>query len=425
MNFKEIPSVKDQIRKCVRCGRCRTVCPVFAEIRNESAAPRGHVFISQMLRDGEVKPEPAVYEKLSNCLLCETCTVYCPSGIDIHEINEAARSYVYANNPSLAKDMIFDTVWTNPGLLRTGGMFMAAAGKLGLQSVARATGLTRLLPGDLPQAEQIMRDLPVLSARRRLKTFNPAIGKSKMKVAYFLGCGTDMFSPNVAVATVKVLTRAGCDVLIPRGMKCCGLPHIANGKMDTAVQLALHNIKVFNRLDVDYIVTDCASCSSALSQKRLSHLLQGKISDKDLQKFTSLVYDLSLFLTEVLDFHPDDLKTLEMTVTYHDPCHLAKAQGIRQAPRDIIRMVPGVKLIEMADSERCCGGSGTFSLTHYDLSMKILDKKMNAIADTGASVIATSCPSCTLQLKHGVRRKNMKADVKHPVELLASALKMS
>ncbi|NLB18685.1 MAG: (Fe-S)-binding protein [Syntrophomonadaceae bacterium] len=421
MDLKQVPLLNEQLKKCVRCGRCRTVCPVLAEIKNETVAPRGHIFMVQALRDGKVKPDAQVYDRLSNCLLCETCSAVCPSGLDIPELNEYARSYIYEKNPSLIKDTLFDSIWTRPSLLRTGGFFMWAANKSGLQGFARTLGLTKLLPGDLPKAEKIMHDPVMRSARSILPVINPPRGNTKYRVGYFLGCGTDLFSPSVAIAAVEVLTSWGCEVVIPDNMKCCGLPHIANGKMSTAQSLAIHNLKVFNDLELDYIITDCGSCSSAISEKRLKMLLDKQGYDDQIDKFCSRVYDLNTFLLDVLQIDNRWLKPLNLKVTYHDPCHLAKAQGIRQAPRDILGLIPGLELIEMQDSDRCCGGSGTFSITHYDLSMKILERKMKTIADTGADVIATCCPSCTLQLKHGSNLHYSNTPVQHPVELLALA----
>ena len=140
MDFKKLPPVQEQIMKCVRCGKCRSVCPVFAEIRNETAAPRGHVFMVQMLRDGKVEPHQEVYDHLAKCLLCETCSVNCPSGIDVHELNAAARSYIYDQNPSAGKELVFDSLWTRPGLLRTSSKLLWGAQKTGLQSLARNLG---------------------------------------------------------------------------------------------------------------------------------------------------------------------------------------------------------------------------------------------------------------------------------------------
>lgn len=421
MDFRELPPVKDQLKKCVRCGRCRTVCPIFAEIRNETVAPRGHVFMVQALRDDKVKPETQVYDKLSNCLLCETCSTICPSGIDVPELNKAARSFIYEKNSSVVKDLFLDNVWTNPTLMRLGGLFMWGANKSGLQKAARSLGLTKLLPGDLSDAEQIMHDVPRRSARSILPEVSKPNGEIKLRVGYFLGCGTDLFSPSVAEATVKVLTSWGCEVIIPRDMKCCGVPHSANGKMESARTMAIHNLKVFNSLDLDCIVTDCASCSAAISEKSLQLLLNNQGYDEEIQKFCSRVYDLNSFLIEVLEIKPQGLTPINKKVTYHDPCHLAKAQGIRQAPRDILALIPGLELVEMSEPDRCCGGSGTFSLTHYELSMKVLGTKMDSITKTGADIIATCCPSCTLQLRHGTNLYHYDAPVKHPVELLASA----
>lgn len=422
MDFRNLPPVKEQIMKCVRCGKCRSVCPVFAEIRTEIAAPRGHVFMVQMLRDGVVPPSEEVYERLANCLMCETCSTNCPSGIDIHELNAAARSYIYENNPRLGKELIFDTLWTRPGLLKASTKLMWGAQKAGLQNMARRLGLTRFLPGDLKKAEEILSEVPSRSARSILKTKNPAQGEKKLTVGYFLGCGTDLLNPQVAIATVDVLTRSGCEVIIPPETRCCGLPHLANGKLETARLLAVHNIKIFNAYDFDYIITDCASCSAALSHKNLEFLLDGLKIEDEAKIFAQKVIDLNKFLIEVIDIKiPENVKTKKIKVTYHDPCHLANAQGIKKEPRELIKRVPGIQFIEMSEANRCCGGSGTYALTHYDLSMKILDKKMDSIMETGAEKIATSCPSCIMQISYGTRRHHFNSEVVHPVELVSQA----
>jgi len=424
MEFKELPPVKDQIMKCVRCGKCRSVCPTFAEIRNETAAPRGHVFMVGMLRDGKVQPSEEVYERLTNCLMCETCSINCPSGIDIHELNAAARSYIYDQNPSVSKELIFDTMWTRPGLLKTSVRFMWLAEKTGLQKLGRTMGIMKLLPGDLPKAEKILSGVPYRAAKNQLPEINPARGEKKYRVGYFLGCATNLLNPEVAKATVDVLTRNGCEVIIPKDIKCCGLPHIANGKMDTARQLAAHNVKLFNSYDFDYIISDCASCSSAINHKNMEFLLGGLKIEEQALAFADKTMDLTKFLIDVLDIQPPaNPAAKKVKVTYHDPCHLANAQGIKAQPRELLKRTPGVELVEMKDANRCCGGSGTYSITHYDLSMKILDKKMDNAMITGASKIATCCPSCMMQLRYGVTRSNWDAQVVHPVVLLSESYK--
>lgn len=419
MNFKEIKPVKEQIMKCVRCGKCRSLCPVFSEIRNETVAPRGHVFMVEMLRDEKVEPSQEVYERLANCLMCETCSANCPSGIDVHELNAAARSFIYEKNPNIAKDLIFDTLWTNPALLRSTKYIMWGAQKSGMQNLARRLGLTKILPGDLPQAEQILQDISFRSARSTLSEVNPAKGKKKFRVGYFLGCGTDLFSPSVARSLVRVLNLNQCEVVIPKTSKCCGLPQLANGKGETAKQLLAHNIKIYNAYDFDYIISDCASCTSALSRKNLEFLLGGlKIEDQAFM-FADKIMDVNKFLIDIMDIQIEDNNTGDkIKVTYHDPCHLANAQNIKSEPREILKRIPNIEYFEMGEANRCCGGSGTYALTHYDLSMKILDKKIDSIMETGANYVATCCPSCTIQLKHGLSRHNYKAEVVHPLELL-------
>ncbi len=322
MDFKNIPSVKEQIMKCVRCGKCRSVCPVFAELHYESAAPRGHVFMVQMLRDGVVKPSDEVNERLTQCLLCENCTAVCPSGIDIHELNAAARSYITEKNPSVGKDLLFDTLWSNPALLNISTSLIWGAQKTGLQKLARNTGLTKLLPGNLPQAEKILGAVPLRNARSMIAEVNPAQGEKKYKIGYFLGCATDMLYPDIALAAIEVLTNHGCEVIVPRHAKCCGLPHIANGKLETAQDLAAHNCQIYNAYDFDYIVTDCGSCSSALSAKNLNFLLGETDKAIAAENFAAQVMDLSQFLIEVLDIHfpvnnKAKLKSRRFSAYYH------------------------------------------------------------------------------------------------------------
>ncbi len=424
MKFHELPPVKEQIMKCVRCGKCRSACPVFAEVKNETVAPRGHVFMVQMLRDGVVEPSKAVNERLTTCLLCEACNVVCPSGIDIHELNAAARSYIYENNPTVSKELVFDTLWTKPSLLRFSTKFVWGAQKAGLQKLARNLGITKILPGDLGKAEKILDSLPSRSASSIIKEVNPPQGEKKYTVGYFLGCGTDILQPQVALATIDVLTRNGVEVIVPKTAKCCGLPHIANGKIDTAQKLAVHNIKMFNSYDFDYIITDCASCSAALAPSNMLFLLGGRKIEDEALLFANKIMDLTKFLIDVLDINLPPKDVVEkVKVTYHDPCHLINAQEITRQPRELLQRIPEVEFVEMPLAARCCGGSGTYSLTHYDMSMKILDVKMDSAMSTGADIIATCCPSCMMQLNHGINRHKWEAKIQHPIELVSNSYK--
>lgn len=378
-------------------------------------SPRGQVFLVQMLRDGEIQPSDKVAAKLSDCLLCETCSSSCPSGIQVHEMIQAARTYVASQRPSFTRKLIFDTVWSSPVLLRRTVGLIRLSQRLGLQTIARTFGLTKLLPGDLSKAEGILSSIPRRGARQQLPALTiPARGTRKYRVAYFLGCATDLLHPEVALATVEVLTCNGCEVVIPSSLKCCGMPQVANGEGTVAQELARHNNCVLANASVDAVVSDCASCTSALKSPRYQEVECGGQAE-----IYKKVYDLNVFLVDCLKLDSVPGSIPKTVVTYHDPCHLVKAQKVKTQPRKLLRMIPGVELKEIP--ERCCGGSGTFALTHYDLSMKILNHKVEAIAKTNADLVATACPSCIMQLEYGLRQNGLGMKVLHPVQLLSQA----
>ena len=409
--FKDTPVVREQIKKCVRCGKCRSVCPIFQVYQTENYSPRGQVFLVQMLRDGELEVSEKVAAKASDCLMCESCSSTCPSGIPVPELVAAARAYIGEQRPSAGKDLIFGKLWTNPRLLRKAVAAAGLADSLGFRNIARALGMTSILPGDLPQAEKILGKIPRASARTRIKTVSPAKGTRKTRVAYFLGCGTDLLQPKVALATVEVLNHLGCEVVVSPNLKCCGVPHLANGQKKIAEELVQHNVNILHKLGVDAVISDCASCTSTLK----GHLYKDWLKVK--------VFDLSVFIVEVLGI-PSEIRALPhpLTVTYHDPCHLVKAQKIKDQPRQLLKSIPGVELKEMAGADTCCGGSGTFGLTHYEVSMKILEAKINNIRQTEAQAVATCCPSCITQLSYGLRESGLNYPVLHPIQLLHQGL---
>ncbi|NPV89334.1 MAG: (Fe-S)-binding protein [Firmicutes bacterium] len=440
--FKDTTVVKDMIKKCVRCGQCRVVCPIFREYGTENYSPRGQVFLVQMIRDGQLPASDKVAEKLGDCLMCETCYRNCPSAIPVHEMVAEARSFVNQQRPSAVRDLVFERMWSHPGRLRTAIGAMSLADTLGLRSLGRLFGITRLLPGDLPKAEKILARVPRAAAHNQLPSFNPAVGPVKLRAAYFLGCASDLLLPDIPVAAVKALTRSGADVVIPQNINCCGLPHLANGRKDLTVRLAAKNLLALIDSGADFVVSDCASCTSALSSKYYSRegleeaaadglLVDERGREFDLDKLIEAaewlktrVVDLNVMLVDKLGM--EDLKPrfeAPLRVTYHDPCHLSKAQKITQQPRQLLQSIEGLDFREMKEADVCCGGSGTFGMSHYDLSMKILGRKVDSILETGAQVVATSCPSCITQLSHGLREAGSPVEVLHPVQLLVRGLK--
>jgi glycolate oxidase iron-sulfur subunit len=318
------------------------------------------------------------------------------------------------------KRKIFKDLWTKPTLLKAASVALWGYQSTGLRSLAQGLGLTNLLPGDLPKVERIIGRVPRRSARKQLPEINPSKGKRRYRVGYFLGCATDLFYPEIAKATVQVLTENGCEVVIPRNLSCCGMPQMANGAYETTVDLARLNIETYEHLELDYIVTDCGTCTATIGSHGYANLLSETPWAEKAQTFSQKVVELTTFLTTKIDLLPA-ASELALKVTYHDPCHLAKALKITAPPRNLLKSLPGVQFVEMANADRCCGGAGTFSLSNYDLSMKILDKKMASVKESGAKILATGCPTCTMQLNHGLNLHGINCKVMHPVELLATA----
>ncbi|ACV61876.1 protein of unknown function DUF224 cysteine-rich region domain protein [Desulfofarcimen acetoxidans DSM 771] len=403
----QLKDIQSQFQKCVRCGLCRSVCPIFKEDRRETAAPRGKVFLAQMLAEGEITPDSKAAQNLSMCLMCESCSSECPSGIEVHKIVSLARSMVNENNPSLtnkANKLIFKDLWSKPSLMNLSFNLIKTGQALGLLDFGTKSGL-------LPKSGRLLGELPGKPARQALPEIVPPTTRQKARTGYFLGCATNYLYPQVAFSTVKILSHLGCEVVIPRELTCCGLPQLANGEPAAGHNLARQNLQIFKRAGVEAVVCDCASCSATLAENWGQALP---------------VYDAVKYIIQELKLDLSDKKQINnqpiKIVTYHDPCHLAKAQRIRQQPRQLLQMLPGVEYREMPGADNCCGGAGTFVVKNYDLSMRILDRKIASIKETGADIVATCCPTCTMQLKHGLDKHGLQIEVKHPLELLAETL---
>jgi len=231
-------------------------------------------------------------------------------------------------------------------------------------------------------------------------------------LGYFVGCATNLLYPEIADATIDVLTRNGVEVVIPRGQACCGIPAYTAGDMSTARFLAGKNREVFGDLDVDLVITDCASCSAALKHEVAEFV--------GIEPIPGPVRDLTEFLVDTLDIPAADGGG-EVRVTYHDPCHLSRGQHITDAPREILRRSGGVDLVELSEPERCCGGAGAFTFTHHELARMVGARKIADIRGTGAAVVATPCPACRMQIEDLLAHEGLAVDVRHPVELYAAA----
>lgn len=411
----------EELKKCSRCGACRFYCPVFLEIGTESSSPRGKMALLSLLQQGKVKPSHELADKIYTCLLCKTCTVNCGSGTVGDKIVLGARNYLEeVMGENLVKKIIFKGFLSRPALLQSSFSLARLYQKTGMHSVLTRTNLLNFLPEKMSSAAKIMPDVAKKPANKRLPKVKPAQGEKKYKIAFFLGCASNLIYPEVPVAAVEVLSRNGCEVVIPE-VKCCGFPSLAYGDTDTAVNLARSNLKALLDAGVDAVVSDCATCTSTFSME-----IYGRLFDEDTPEFEQVkivsqkVFDVNKFLTDKTGII-EGKQQVNKTVTYHDPCHLKRGQNVSTEPREVLQAIPGVEFKEMKEADMCCGSAGSFSFMKYDISMKILDRKISYAQETEADYIATSCPSCNMQLTYGIKRNKLTAKVVHPVQLLAKS----
>ena len=421
----ETDELTPRMLRCNRCGFCQDVCPTYAATRSEMDVARGRIRTLKMIHDGELDPvaDKAVLEQADQCLLCGACTDNCPSSVPTHQLMQQARERILSTRGfSLFHTLVYrgllgpqerlERLTRMGALLERGFNAKGQRRKWAQTAVARALpmvhrGLT-YLPDPL--------DRPART-RSRVKERQNRPGR----VVYFLGCGTNVFTPGAALASIQALETLGLEVSVPR-FSCCGGPHLAAGDTARAQKLARRNLMQLQELNPEFIVTDCATCAHTLADYAeffpVGHPLQDVIA-----ALAPRVRDLNTFLRDrvcALEPAPDPNPVPPVKVTYHDPCHALRGMKVRQAPRDIIRALPGVKLVEMEGADSCCGGAGSYAFRHPEMSQKILDRKVEAIAATGAHVLATSCPSCTLQLGAGLRRAGLSIPVLNPMELICA-----
>jgi glycolate oxidase iron-sulfur subunit len=406
--------LSDEIHRCLKCGLCRSVCPVFAEILDESACARGKIALAEALSEDKIHLSSLFSDRLSKCLNCKSCMEACPSGIKVDELVLAARAEIFSKGRfPLLKKLIFRHLLRRGRLLPPVSKTLAFIERRILRSLPPSSPYRILLPIVKIDKDRV---LPVFAERTLMDDFGEIVspkGKPRMRVGFFLGCSTNLIYTDVGKATIRVLLGEGIEVVIPPGQGCCGMPAYSSGDVRTGSELALNNMKAFEPYKLDAIVTSCASCGVALKSD------YEKVLGFRKNALGARICDVSEFLMQFCNPKPPTDGRSPVSVTYHDPCHLNRGQDIRQAPRDILKAVPHVDFVEMEEATRCCGGGGTFTFTHYDIAKEIGRRKAGNIAATEAAVVATACPSCMMQLRDMLQRNGLPQEVMHVIELLA------
>ena len=398
------------LQKCIHCGLCLQACPTFVETGEEAESPRGRIYLMRAVVDGK-RNWAEVAPHLDACMGCLGCQTACPSGVPYGQLIEAARAELerHARSPlqRWLRQMAIRS-FTTPGRLRR---MLQAACLLHLKRVPR--WFARLL-GAPESAMQLppppLSDLSDLSDR-----IEPARGGMRGRVGLLLGCVMRILFPQVHRATIEVLTRCGLEVLIPRQQGCCGALWVHNGYPRHAQALARRLFRTFT--DVDYVVVNAAGCGSTMKEYPL--LFEGTPLEESARDFSRRVRDVNELLME-LELPPLE-QPVPMRLTYHDACHLVHAQGIREQPRQLLRQIPGVELIEMEGAEMCCGSAGIYNLLQPKLASAALRRKVEAIRATGAEAVVSANPGCTLWIAQGLQEAGQPLPIYHPVELIARA----
>jgi len=405
---------------CVHCGLCTASCPTYVETGNENDSPRGRIYLMRAVRDERLELNHEVRRHLELCLDCRACETACPSGVQYGKLIEPFR--VSMEQPAAAglqktktddwfHRYILFGLFPYPDKLRQSLRPARIAQRLGLDNLLIKTGLWKLLP---PRLGRLVTLLPKLEKPAPpLPEFLVAKGRRRARVALFTGCVGDVMFRQTNWATARVLQENGCDVVVPQNQVCCGAIHFHAGSSDPAREMADKNVAAFDASSVDAVIVNVAGCGSML--KDYGHHWHDAAAPAR-EQFAHKVRDCSEFLDQLgLITPPGEIR---LTATYHDACHLAHAQRVREQPRNLLKQIPGLKLIDLPESDLCCGAAGTYNLTEPEMAGRLGRRKLDNIRSTGARVVITSNAGCLLQIAREARMQGEALKIMHPMDLL-------
>jgi len=404
---------------CMRCGMCLPVCPTYKETFLETASPRGRVALVRKLQEGELDQSERLLEYLALCLDCQACASACPCGVNAGElVAEFTCERKEGQGLGFMEELILRKLVPHPDRLEASLAPLRLYQRTGLQKLVRTLGVLKMFPRPLERMEGLLPELPSRPLRREIQEVTPAVGTERGTVGFFLGCVMSLIFSDASRATIRLLSSLGYKVITPRSQVCCGAPNMLGGDLEGLKQDARTNVEIFGGHEVDFIVTDCGGCGAEL--KKYGHHLEG---DTAAAAFSSRVRDIS----QVLAMHADELrgklKPLDLKVTWHDPCHIAHCQGIRREPRELLKLVPGLQFVELNEADACCGSAGTYNIERPEMSDRILKRKLDNIAASGAQVLVTGNPGCLLQLKKGLAEHLPEVKIMHLTEVLAKSMR--
>jgi glycolate oxidase iron-sulfur subunit len=416
------PPSDERISDCVHCGFCLPTCPTYALWGEEMDSPRGRIYLMKLGKEGTVPLDGTYVQHFDACLGCMACVTACPSGVRYDELIEAVRPQLERNyRRSLAdrlfREMIFQ-LFPYPSRLRAAVVFGVLYQGAGGRDLLERIGLRKRLPARLQAVEELMPPTQLRGLTRRLPAFIPSEGpRPRRRVALLEGCVQRVFFRDVNEATARVLAREGCDVIVPRGQRCCGALSEHAGRELEALKRARRLIDVFERADIDAIVVNVAGCGSTM--KEYGRLLRDdpRYAERA-AAFSAKVRDISEVLADlepVAPRHP-----IEARVAYHDACHLGHGQGIRLQPRAVLRTIPGVEVIDIPEAEICCGSAGIYNMVMPEAGADLGKRKMTNVMSVAPDAVATANPGCLLQMR---RYLPGPMPMFHPIQLVDASIR--
>ena len=414
------------VQQCMHCGLCLPTCPTYDATKLERNSPRGRIALMRAIADERLEPTRTFAEEMYFCLGCLACMTACPAGVNYAELFEHARAEAEQSGAlrSPRRNVIrgFTLRWLFMDLkrLRLLGRFMRLYQSLGLQSLIRRSGLLLLFPKRLGELEAMTPPIQKRFSDELIKPVTPALGEKRYRVAMLTGCAQDLIFSDVNLDTVEVLARHGCEVHTPQAQYCCGSLHGHNGEWELAQQLARRQLDQFPPDDFDAIITNAAGCGSHL--KHYAKLLaDDPIYRERAAKWDAKAKDIHEWLAEIGIQAPLAHASPAQTVTYHEACHLCHGQKITTQPRQVLRAIQNLKLVELPESMWCCGSAGIYNLIQPEMANELLSRKLGHIKFTEAEVVATGNPGCLLQLINGANAEKLRLRIVHPITLLAEA----
>jgi glycolate oxidase iron-sulfur subunit len=403
---------------CVHCGMCLESCPTYELTGQEQHSPRGRVHLIKSVAEGKLEVNEQFMDPVYACLDCRACTTACPADVDVGGLIEEARGQIRQAMPlkgwkRMVSKTFLEGLFPHPSRLNALGGMLKFYQKSGAQTLVRKTGLLNVMPKHLVEMEGIMPEIKQ-SVRQKYKNEEviKAKGETKHEVSMLTGCVMDVMFGEINDATINVLTRNGNDVVIPKNQTCCGALHVHSGDREMGRKLAKQNIEAFK--ESDKVIVNAAGCGCMMKDyPELFH--EDPEWRMKAEEFSEKVYDISKYLHDTGYEKPK--AEMNTRITYHDACHLAHGQGVRQEPRDLLLTIPGVEMVHMPNSDRCCGSAGIYNITNPEMAGAVLESKMQNVPED-VEMISMGNPGCMLQMAMGVQKYGKNQQVVHTVQLL-------